>query len=75
MEDLTPSEKRLATMALKKKVDEKKTTKKLRRKKFMEFSSKPIVWMFAVFGWLMSLYWVWRIGLLLIEFIKNHWTV
>lgn len=48
--------KRAATIEAKRKAAEKKVAKKERRKKFMEFSSKPIVWVFAIIGWLSTVY-------------------
>lgn len=48
--------KRAATIERKKKEAEKKAVRKERRKKFMEFSSKPIVWVFAIIGWCSTVY-------------------
>lgn len=50
--------KRTSTIESNKKADEKAKARKVRAKKFNEFTSKPIVWLFALFGWGHALYYL-----------------
>jgi len=61
------SQKRSDTIERNRKLDAKKVATKLRQKKFNEFTSKPIVWIFAIFGWGHALYYLFKLVVLVLK--------
>ena len=65
--------KRQRTIAMKVKAVEQVKKRKERRKKFMELSAKPIVWIFAIFGFGNAVYWIIKGAVKVIEYLSSHW--
>lgn len=59
--------KRASTIERNKSLEAKKVATKVRQKKFNEFTSKPVVWGFAIFGWGHALYYLFKLVVLVLK--------
>ena len=65
--------KRMRTIAAKKAAEEKRIKMKARRDKFLAFSAKPIVWIFAIFGFGSAIYFVVKGAIFAIQYLISNW--
>ncbi len=63
----TTSAKRIKTIEKNEKAFNKIVSHKERAKKFNEFTSKPIVWLFALFGWGHAFYYLFELIVLVLR--------
>lgn len=61
------SQRRTKTIEVSKKLDARKQARRERRKKFNQFTSKPIVWLFAIVGWGHVFYYLFKLTLLVLS--------
>lgn len=66
--------KRSKTIAIRIAMVEKAKRRRERRKKFMELSAKPIVWIFAIIGFSSTIYWVVMGAVWVINYLSSHWV-
>ncbi len=63
------AEKRAATIQSKLDAKEKAIAAKARKKKLESFGTKPIFWIFFLFGWINAFYWLYKIVMFLLGII------
>lgn len=66
--------KRQKTIAMNVKAVVQVKKRRERRKKFMELSAKPIVWIFAIFGFANAVYWIVQSVVWVINYLSSHWV-
>ena len=63
------AEKRAATIKAKIEAKEKIQAAKARKKKLQSYGTKPIFWIFFLFGWTNAFYWLYKIVIFLLGVI------
>lgn len=61
------TKKRAKTIEVNKKILAKKQARRDRRRKFNQFTSKPVVWVFALVGWGHAIYYLFQLVVIVLQ--------